>query len=257
MSNNPYVYEDYTSPYIKTEYVGTIRVRNPETGKMEDIETRRTVYRNTEWDPNLVIPAGTKIGTENVTEVDTTNLDRIKDGKSPVIAEVNENGEVVYDKVELHHLTAVEIQKGSQYFNDEERDGTLVEIRESKHDEYTKTLHNVSEKNVSFRTEKVTSVDEEGNTVRSKEKTYDNAHYNSTREAYWQDRATEILNERENEYVDLPVNTAETENAVVENEYVGIETSDATVTNVSVSEQGVSSEGTSGHESEESFSNEM
>lgn len=218
MAENPYAYPDYDSPYVKTEYTGTIRMQNPATGKIEEIQTTRTVYQNTEWNPNLVIPAGTKIGNENVTETDTTNIERMKSGKAPVIAETNEAGEVVYDKIELHHLTGEEIQKSSQYFNGETRDGTLVEIRSSKHDEYTKQIHHVNEKDVSFRTAIVENIDEDGNTVRTREKTTENAHYNKVREQYWKDRATEY----QNDYVDVHTQTNTGNDLTNENDYVGI-----------------------------------
>ena len=233
MSENPYAYPDYESPYVKTEYTGTIRMQNPETGKIEEIQTTRTVYRNTEWDPDLVIPAGTKIGNENATEVDTTNIERMKSGKAPVIVETNETGEVLYDKIELHHLTGEEIQKSSPYFNGETRDGTLVEIRSSKHDEYTKQIHNVNEKDVSFRTEIVENTDADGNTVRTREKTTENAHYNKVREQYWKDRAAE----QQNDYVDVQTQTNTSDNITNENDYVGVSAETQSVSNETTTEQ--------------------
>ena len=201
MTENPYSYPDYKSPYVKSEYTGTFRMKNKETGKMEDVETTRTVYQNTEWDPNLVIPAGTQIGNENVSTEDTTNLERMREGKSPVIEMRDEDGNVTYDKIELHHLTGEEIYKGSEFFTGESRDGTLVEIRASKHDEYSSTIHNLNYKDVSFRTEIVENTDEEGNVVRTREKTGENKHYDLTRKNYWKDRAEDMSNM--NDYVDI------------------------------------------------------
>lgn len=95
---------EYTSPYIKTKYTRTIRFRNNTTGETEEKQINRTVYKNVNIDPDLVIPAGTVMGNETTTQ-NMTNLERMQAGKSPAILTSDEKGNPVYDKVELHHLT--------------------------------------------------------------------------------------------------------------------------------------------------------
>lgn len=188
----------YTSPYTKSEYSGMIRVRNSSTGEMEDRQIRRVVYRNSEIDPDFVVPARTKLGKE-VTKKDETNLERMQSGRAPVIQRQSENGTVKYDKIELHHLTSEERKRGSQFFNSESRDGTLVEISDSTHDKYKKQLHAINESNNSFRKSKVESVDENGNSIRQKVKSYDATQYEKFRSQYWVDRAYEITQQRQSE----------------------------------------------------------
>ena len=185
----------YTSPYTKSEYSGMIRVRNSSTGEMEERQIRRVVYRNSEIDPDLIVPAGTKLGKE-VTKKDETNLERMQSGRAPVIQRQSENGTVKYDKIELHHLTSEERKRGSQFFNSESRDGTLVEISDSTHDKYKKQLHAINESNNSFRKSKVESVDENGKPIRQKVKSYDATQYEKFRSQYWVDRASEITQQR-------------------------------------------------------------
>lgn len=198
----------YTSPYEKTEYSGTVRIRNKETGEMEDREINRIVYRNSELDPDMVIPAGTKLGKE-ITIKEETNLDRMLAGKAPLLPKRDSDGNVVYtedekggqsmeyDKLELHHLLSQEKQRGSQYFNGEKREGTMVEIRSSVHDKYDKQLHAINESNKSFRKEVIQTTDKNGNTVREKIKTDDAVQYEKFRVQYWKDRADEINKQRQ------------------------------------------------------------
>lgn len=182
--------DKYHSPYLKTVYTGTIRIRNPETGKMEEVTTTRTVYQNTEIDPNMVIPKGTKLGNEVIQE-DTTNLERMAEGKSPAVTIEKEDGSIGYERIELHHLTGRELQPETAYFTGELQDGTLVEIRTSVHD--AQQLHNLGEKNNSFRKVKVETVDENGTAVRTMERSYGAAHYDKVRSQYWQDRAAAFV----------------------------------------------------------------
>lgn len=186
----------YTSPYIKSEYNGIIRVRNSSTGEMEDRQIRRVVYRNSEIDPDFIVPAGIKLGKE-VTKKDETNLERMQSGRAPVIQKQSENGTVKYDKIELHHLTSEERKRGNQFFNGEARDGTLVEISDSTHDKYKKQLHAINESNNSFRKSKVESVDENGKPVRQKVKSYDATQYEKFRSQYWIDRAAEVTQQKQ------------------------------------------------------------
>lgn len=186
---------DHTSPYVKSEYSGKIHIKNPSTGKIEEIPIQRIVYRNSRINPDLVIPEGTVIGNETTTQ-EMTNLDRMKQGKSPLILTHDENGSITYDKVELHHLTSEERTQQTLFFNGEKTDGTLVEIQSSVHDKYDKQLHAINESHNSFRKEKISSVDENGQTVRRKEKTYDAYQYDAVRSTYWKDRAAEYEMQR-------------------------------------------------------------
>lgn len=188
---------DYKSPYKKTKYTGTIKVRNADTGEIEDKIITRTVYINMEIDPDLEIPAGTKIGNEIVSE-NTTNLERMKAGKSPVIKTTDENGDTVYDRIELHHLTSEERNRSSLFFNGEDKEGALVEIQSSKHSKYKKQLHAINEPNNSFRKRTDTIVSEDGTISRQKVKTTDAEQYERFRPQYWKDRAAEIEQQRTN-----------------------------------------------------------
>ena len=181
--------------YIKAKYVGTIHLKNPSTGKTEEIPIERTVYRNVNINPDLVIPSGTVIGKE-VTKCEMTNLDRMKNGQSPLILVHDENGNVSYDRVELHHLTSEERKQQTLFFNGEKTDGTLVEMQSSHHKKYHKQLHAINESNNSFRKEKNLYVDENGQEVRKKVKTYDAYQYDTFRSSYWKDRAAEYEMEK-------------------------------------------------------------
>lgn len=180
----------YTSPYIKSEYSGVIHLKNPSTGEIEEIPIHRIVYRNSQINPDLVIPVGTVIGNETTTQ-EMTNLDRMKQGKSPLILTHDQNGNIIYDRVELHHLTSEERTQQTLFFNGEKTDGTLVEVQSSVHDKYSKQLHAINESHNSFRKEKTSSVDGKGQIVRRKEKTYDAYQYDAVRSSYWKDRAAE------------------------------------------------------------------
>ncbi len=188
----------YTNPYTKSEYSGMIRIRNNSTGEMEEKQVKRIVYKNSNIDPDLVIPAGTVMGNET-TSKEMTNLERMQRGKSPVILTADENGKPNYDKVELHHLTSTERNRGSMFFNGEVRDGTIVEIQSSVHDKYKKQLHSVNEKGNSFRKTTTEVVDENANPTRKKVKSYDATQYEKFRSQYWVDRAHEIEQQRKSE----------------------------------------------------------
>ena len=197
MSDTPYI-----SPYIKTEYRGIIHLKNPTTGEVEEIPIQRSVYKYSSINPDLVIPAGTVIGNETTTQ-EMTNLDRMKQGKSPLIETYDETGKIVYDKVELHHLTSEERTQQTLFFNGEKTDGTLVEMPSSVHDKYDKQLHAINESHNSFRRQKTTTEDENGNTIRVKEKTYDAYQYDAVRSAYWKERAAEYEMQKQNGGIEM------------------------------------------------------
>jgi len=175
---------------------------------MENREINRTVYRNSELDPDMMIPAGTKLGKE-ITVKEESNLDRMLAGKAPLLPKRDSDGNIVYtedekgnqimeyEKLELHHLLSQEKRRGSQYFNGEKREGTIVEIRSSVHDKFDKQLHAINESNNSFRKEVIQTTDENGNTVREKIKTDDAVQYEKFRVQYWKDRANEINKRRQ------------------------------------------------------------
>ena len=54
-----------------------VYLKNPFTGEIRESSMRRIVYKNTQIDPDLVIPLGTVIGNETTTK-EMTNLDRMK-----------------------------------------------------------------------------------------------------------------------------------------------------------------------------------
>ena len=80
--------DNYTSLYIKSESILIIRFKNPSTGGAEQRKIKRSIYRNTKINPDLLISAGTIIGNETSSQ-DMTNLERISRGKSPVIHFIN------------------------------------------------------------------------------------------------------------------------------------------------------------------------
>lgn len=184
--------DEYNSPYTKKEYNGEIKIRNKETGRMESVQTNRTVYTNNKLNFELHIPKGTKVDKEIIKE-DTTNIERMKHGKSPLIKTVDENEVEKYERIELHHLTSSEKQSN---YNGKSRDGTVVEINSSKHDKY-KQLHNINEKNNSFRRKKIEKTDKNGNKYREYVKSDDAKHYEKFKDQYWRDRANEYVNQNE------------------------------------------------------------
>ena len=181
--------------FTKTEYVGDYTVRDRKSGETIKVTSPRTVYRNNDLDPKLVIPAGTRIGN-NVTAKTETNLERMKQGKCPCMLCEDENGHSHYEQVEIHHLTAEEIQHGSVHFNGAARDGSVVELNTSRHRE--KALHNLNH-GQSFRKEKVETIDPEtGETRREIKYSSDKYHYKEFKEQYWKDRAKEYETSMEN-----------------------------------------------------------
>ena len=179
---------NYTSSYIKTEYYRMVYLKNPFTGEIRESSMRRIVYKNTQIDPDLVIPLGTVIGNETTTK-EMTNLDRMKKGKPPLILICDEKGNITYDRIELHHLTSEELKQQTDFFNGEITDGTLVEIPSSIHRKYNKQLHAINANHGSFRKGRILYIDENGRTVRGKKKTYDAYQYDAVRKRYWKDRA--------------------------------------------------------------------
>lgn len=165
------------SGYRPTEYSGTLTFTNPENGQRETASINRTVYQNDKIDPDLKIPAGTKRPNGTVITADTTNRELMEGGKAPFVPVKDENGKVRLVPVELHHLTGEESRKGSVYFTGKPRDGSLVEIVSTTHDQYDGVLH---WDHPSFRN------DGKGG------KTRDDAKYNKFREGYWKWRARQL-----------------------------------------------------------------
>ena len=168
----------YQSPYVKTTYQAPVTYTDPKTGERVTKNIKRTVYQNSNLDPNMVIPAGTKNGTRGVLTRPMTNLELMRDGKAPFIAQQNSDGSVSYVKLELHHLTGEETLYSSRHFQGEDLDGSMVEIPSDVHDEHDRALHGLTAS--SFRR------DADGN------KTADDAKYNKFREDYWKYRAAQF-----------------------------------------------------------------
>ena len=181
--------------YTKCEYDCAIRENNKFTGKMEEKNIHRTVYQNKDIDCDLVIPEGVRISNQEVTKTSMTNLERMQKGKPPVLVIENENGEMIYDRIELHHLTSEETQYGGEYFTGEKRYGSIIEISSRKHDEYTKILHSINASGSSFRKRQMIE-DNDGIIIRKTIKSEDSYKYNNFRSQYWKDRAAKILQER-------------------------------------------------------------
>lgn len=184
------------SHYVKTEYTGSVCLRNSETGEIIEKQIKRTVYQNSNINPDLFIPAGTTMGNET-TYKDMTNLERMQSGKSPAVLTTDSKGNYVYDKIELHHLTSTECNKGGNFFNGVCRDGAIVEIQSSLHDKYQKQLHAINEKGNSFRKATISSVDKTGKTIRLKVKTVDSKQYEKFRAKYWKDRADAFIHQKQ------------------------------------------------------------
>ena len=110
---------------------------NSHTGKLETVEGTRTVIKNRDINPNLVIPAGVIIGKKMIA-TEQTNLQRMQNGHPPVIKTVDENGNVSYEMVCLHHLLLSEGNESSQYFQGYISAGTLMELPDSLHKKYHK-----------------------------------------------------------------------------------------------------------------------
>lgn len=165
------------SGYQPTEYSGTLTFTNPENGQRETVPINRTVYQTDKIDPNLKIPAGTKFANGHTVKTDTTNRELMEKGNAPFVPVKDEKGNIRLVPVELHHLTGEETRKGSEYFTGKPRDGSLVEITTTTHDQYDGVLH---WDHPSFRN------DGKGG------KTRDGAKYNKFREEYWKWRARQF-----------------------------------------------------------------
>ena len=165
--------------YTRTEYSGTLRMRDRESGQMQEIPINRTVYHNNEIEPDLVVTEGTKYANGRLVSRDITNLELMKAGKAPFVRNAD-SGEL--EPIELHHMSGQETMHGYEYFNGEKRDGTILEIPMSVHDKYSRQLH---EGQPSFRT------DETGG------KSYEAKKYEAFRRMYWKERANRFVTDEE------------------------------------------------------------
>lgn len=177
--------EQERSYYTKTDYNGVVTVRNSKTGKMEKSETNRTVYRNSRMNPDLVIPVGTKIGKE-ITKKEMTNLERMREGKSPLIQNTDKQGKISYDRIDLHHLLSQERHKNNS------KDGSLVELTSSIHKKYHKQLHAIRGNETSWRVKKVKKITKDGKVRRGYMRSADAARFDKIKKQYWRDYASEI-----------------------------------------------------------------
>lgn len=106
-----------TPRFTRVQYEGTVKVN----GEIRDVSRR--VYQRNDIDFEYVNP---KTGI--------SNLDRMREGKAPI----GNDGK----PVQLHHV----LQKES---------GPMVEIRETTHEEYNRTLHGLGVSGASFRRDSV------------------------------------------------------------------------------------------------------
>lgn len=168
----------YQNPYVKTTYHGEVTYTDPQTKQRVTKVSNRDVYENSNIDPAMVIPAGTKYLNGHSVKADTTNLALMKEGKAPFISVTDANSSARFVPVELHHLSAEETRHGSVYFTGSEQDGSLIEIAATVHDDYSRQLHIGGP---SFRRDAENS------------KTADAAKYDSFRSTYWKHRAEKFL----------------------------------------------------------------
>lgn len=161
--------------YEKSEYSTRITYKDPVTGEKKTADSNRTVYKNNELDLDMVIPAGTKWNGHTIAK-DTTNRELMEKGNAPFLKETDEQGNTQFVKVELHHVTGQETNKGEQFFNERSRDGAMVEISSKTHKEYHKVLH--------------ISLDSSFRKIgKTKVKSPDAIKYEKFRRQYWKDRA--------------------------------------------------------------------
>jgi hypothetical protein len=153
--------------YVRTVYSDVI------SGK----EIRREVYRNTEIDPDIIVPKGTHIGNGKYLECDKTNLELMRNGNAPFV--LTDKGEL--SQINLHHLSGIETVHGEAFFNSAYPQGGMAEVAGKKHQSDYKILHIPKDKNSSFRVD-----------VRTGGRSPDAAQYDKFRERYWQTRAKEI-----------------------------------------------------------------
>lgn len=122
-------------------FEGTVKV----DGEMRDVS--RKVYQRNDIDYFKIDPA-----------TGLTNLQRMQKGKPPIGNDGN--------PIQLHHV--IQIEKGS-----------VVEIRETTHQEYYHTLHGLVEHGGSFRNDPILS-----------------KQFNNFRTIYWKWRAKQIMEGR-------------------------------------------------------------
>lgn len=204
--------------YQRTKYSTTVHVRDRETGEMKTVEISRTVYVNTNIDPNLVVPAGTVISGYPTKEAQT-NLERMQSGKPPLIEKTDENGQPIYltdesgaymldengqkipdlEVIELHHMSSAETQGVMTEDGVMVRGyGTLAELPgESVHDKYSKVLHGQGSDSESFRKDKEIIRDENGDVIERRtiksEKAYVFENFSGQ---YWKDRGNAYAREQ-------------------------------------------------------------
>ena len=128
---------------------------------------------------DLEIPAGTVYSNGVAMKKSKTNRELMKNGQAPFVYVTTPDGKRILTQIELHHSTQVETQKGSGYFNGEERDGSIIEVPSSVHKTYHKVLH--INKKGSFRVD-----DKTGG------KSLDGEKYEKFRKKYWKDRLKQL-----------------------------------------------------------------
>lgn len=137
----------------------------------------RIVYENNKIDYDLVIPEGT---SEFIKEP-ISNLELMENGKAPYIKCYDENGNVKYVQVELHHMSGRETNRGHSFFGSEYSDGTIIELTRTDHKKYHRIIHITYKKGSSFRKD-----------INTKGKSFDGKKYDKFRERYWKNRARKI-----------------------------------------------------------------
>ncbi len=162
--------------YTKRIYSTELSFRDRKTGKMVSINSTRMVHQLNNIDINMIIPAGTKMANGRRVLFSTTNKQLMARGRAPFV--MRDSG--VLAQVELHHLTGVETQYASEFFNGKKMDGTLIEIPSDLHDKYSRQIHIKGHK--SFRVDTLTG-----------KLSFDAYKYHKIRAMYWKDRLNELL----------------------------------------------------------------
>lgn len=167
------------SGYHTIEYQTGVTATNPVTGEQKTVTSVRTVHQRSDIDLDLVVPAGATYANGWPVKESKTNRELMKNGQAPFVHVTTQSGEKILTQIELHHSTQVETQKGSIYFNGEERDGAIIEVPSHIHKTYKGILH-ISEEG-SFRVDVVTGG-----------KSFESAKYDNFRKKYWRKRVKQL-----------------------------------------------------------------
>lgn len=156
-----------------------ITAKDPVTGEKKTVNSTRVVHQKAGISLDLEVPKGTTYANGHKVRQATTNRELMKNGQAPFVYVTAENGDKILSQIELHHATQVETQKGSAYFNEEERDGAIIEIPSYIHKTHNRILHIGVEG--SFRVDDTTGG-----------KSFESAKFDNFRKKYWKERLKQL-----------------------------------------------------------------